>query len=191
MVSSMVKIQKFSSPKNHSKATKKHPTPKQGPSFEYFLRSTQIEDLTLKKWSQLNFVPCIIRLKSLHKNLQTACLFIRITWTYKGRRPIKGNHKQQRKKVPPSFEKAFFECRNLFFVSRNLPLYPKIGGIKIFDYLWRLLASSYGNALKALKTFFRSIATIGQWNLVGKGNHDRNEVEQWVRANPSIDGGAH
>ena len=31
----MVKIQKFSSPKNHSKATKKHLTPRLGPSFEY------------------------------------------------------------------------------------------------------------------------------------------------------------
>ena len=88
-------------------------------------------------------------------------------------------------------KKISLNVETYFFVSRNLPLYPKIGGIKIFDYLWRVLASSYGNALKALKTFFRSIATIGQWNLVGKGNHDRNEVEQWVRANPSIDGGAH
>ena len=126
MVSSMVKMQKFSSPKNHSKATKKHPTPKQGPSFEYFLRSTQIEDLTLKKWSQLNFVPCIIRLKSLHKNLQTACLFIRITWTYKGRRPIKGNHKQQRKKSPSLLWKSFlwmqkpiFCIKKPSFVSKN------------------------------------------------------------------------
>ena len=120
MVSSMVKIQKFSSPKNHSKATKKHPTPRQGPSFKYSLRYIQIKDLKLKKWSQLNLVPCMIRLKSLHKNLHKACSFIRITWTYKGRRPIKGNHKQQRKKSPSLLWKRFLWMQKpIFFVSKN------------------------------------------------------------------------
>ena len=108
----------------------------------YSLRSTQIEDLTLKKWSKLNSVPCMIRLKSLHKNLQKAWPFIRITGTYKGRRPIKGNHKQQRKKKSlPHLKKISSNVETYLFVSRNLPLYPKIGGIKIFDYLWRVLAS--------------------------------------------------
>ena len=93
-----MKIQKISSLENHNKVSKKHPTFKQRPSCEYSSRSTQIEDLTLDKWSQLNLAPCMLRLKKPLKKLAKSLPLYKNNLHLHEKKTYKGNHKQQRER---------------------------------------------------------------------------------------------
>ena len=115
-----MKIQKISLLENHNKATKKHPTSRQGPSCEYSSRSTQIEDLTLKKGSRLNLAPCMIRLKKPTKKLAKSMPLYKNNLHLHEKKTCKGNHKQQRDRESFPLWKTLFESKNPFSILRNL-----------------------------------------------------------------------